>query len=83
MTPERWAQVKQAFQAALELAPEERAIYRDGFCIAEPELRKAVKSLLHHHHKAGTVMDHPAGCGCFNIASQSAILSATGLGPAE
>ncbi|HSS99522.1 MAG TPA: protein kinase [Terriglobales bacterium] len=60
MTPERWAQVKQAFQSALELAPDERAIYLDGFCAAEPELRKEVESLLRHHHEAGTVMDHPA-----------------------
>lgn len=60
MTPERWAQVKQAFQSALELAPDERGIYLDGFCAAEPELRKEVESLLRHHHEAGTVMDHPA-----------------------
>ena len=60
VTPERWAQVKQAFQSALELAPDERAIYLDGFCAAEPELRKEVESLLRHHHEAGTVMDHPA-----------------------
>src|SRR6185312_11780525 len=37
----------------------ERAIYLDGFCAAEPELRKEVESLLRHHHEAGTVMDHP------------------------
>jgi serine/threonine protein kinase/tetratricopeptide (TPR) repeat protein len=60
VTPERWAQVKQAFQSALELTPEERVIYLDGFCAAEPELRKEVESLLRHHHEAGTVMDHPA-----------------------
>ena len=59
MTPERWEQVKQAFQSALELTPDERVIYLDGFCAAEPELRKEVESLLRHHHEAGTVMDHP------------------------
>lgn len=60
MTPERWEQVKEAFQAALELDAQQRAIYLDGFCAAEPALRQEVESLLRHHHEAGTLMDHPA-----------------------
>ena len=60
MNPEQWKQIKQAFQEALELDPEQRAIYLDGFCAAEPELRKEIESLLRHHHQAGTVMEHPA-----------------------
>ncbi len=61
MDPERWQRVKEAFQSSLELPPEERSIYLDGFCAAEPDLRSEIESLLRHHHEAGTLMDKPAG----------------------
>jgi len=59
MDPERWQRVKEAFQSALDLPPEERSIYLDGFCAAEPDLRSEIDSLLRHHHEAGTLMDKP------------------------
>ena len=59
MNSEQWKQVKEAFQAALELPAEQRAIYLDGFCAAEPELRQEVDSLLQHYHQAGTMLESP------------------------
>ena len=61
MTPERWERIKEAFQSALDLQPDERAIYLEGLAAAGPELRQEVESLLRHHHEAGTLMEHPAG----------------------
>jgi serine/threonine protein kinase len=59
VNPEQWKQVKEAFQAALELPAEQRTIYLDGLCAAEPELRQEVDSLLQHYHQAGTLLESP------------------------
>ena len=63
MNSEQWKQVKEAFQAALELPAEQRVIYLDGFCAAEPELRQEVDSLLQHYHQAGTMLERPTQFG--------------------
>ena len=47
MTPERWRQIKQIFQAAAELPPEERSAYVQRACGGDGELRAEVESLLH------------------------------------
>jgi non-specific serine/threonine protein kinase/serine/threonine-protein kinase len=60
VTPERWQQVKEAFQEALELAPGERTAFLDRLCAAEPELRQEIESLLRHHDEAGNIMERPA-----------------------
>ncbi|MBL8206787.1 MAG: protein kinase [Blastocatellia bacterium] len=46
MTPEQWAQVEKLFQAAVDLAPAERAEYLAKACHNDPELRHEVESLL-------------------------------------
>jgi hypothetical protein len=56
---EQWQQVKEAFQAALELPAEQRSVYLDGFCAAEPDLRDEIESLLFHYHAAGTLLENP------------------------
>ena len=46
MTPERWQQVKEVLNGALELAPEQRPAYLDQACSTDLTLRQEVESLL-------------------------------------
>ena len=46
MTPERWAQVNEVLQRAMQLAPEERGAFLDCNCTNDPSLRHEVESLL-------------------------------------
>ena len=49
MTPERYQQIDQLTDAALELAVEERAAYLDLECAGDKELRQQVERLLSAH----------------------------------
>lgn len=60
MSIENWSQVKEHFQAALELAPEKRAAYLDQACAADPSVRAEVESLLRSHEEAGELLETPA-----------------------
>jgi non-specific serine/threonine protein kinase/serine/threonine-protein kinase len=60
MTPERWAQVKQVMQAALDLPEADRRAYLESACGADEELRAEVESLLMAHQKASSFLDVPA-----------------------
>jgi hypothetical protein len=46
MTPERWEQIRDVLEKALELAPDERSAFLDGACSSDPSLRKEVEVLL-------------------------------------
>src|SRR5678815_1058894 len=46
MTPERWQQIEQLLQAALEREPAERAVFLERECAGDPGLRAEVESLL-------------------------------------
>ncbi len=48
MTPERFRQVDDLFQAALDLGPAERAAFLDQACGGDAELRQEVNLLLSH-----------------------------------
>jgi serine/threonine-protein kinase len=50
--PERWQQVSQLFQSALEREPNERAPYLQDACGDDDALRRQVESLLAAHNKA-------------------------------
>jgi len=52
MRPERWQQVSQLFQSALEREPHERTFYLQDACGADDALRRQVESLLAAHNKA-------------------------------
>ena len=45
MTPERWQQVQDVLERALELAPGERSAYLDQTCSSDPSLRHEVETL--------------------------------------
>src|SRR6516165_4614170 len=46
MTPERWQKIRDVLCDALEVAPEQRSAFLDGACVADPDLRSEVESLL-------------------------------------
>jgi eukaryotic-like serine/threonine-protein kinase len=46
MTPERWQQIRDVLEKALELAPEERSAYLNQACSSDPSLRQEVETLL-------------------------------------
>src|SRR5215510_15241263 len=53
MTPERWEQVKQIFQSAIECPPDERAAFLARACAGDPNLRGEVESLISSHDQVG------------------------------
>jgi serine/threonine-protein kinase len=53
MKPERWQQLKQIFQSALEREPEERAAFLNQACACDAALRSEVESLIASHDQAG------------------------------
>jgi len=46
MTPERWEQIRDVLEKALELAADERSAFLDGACSSDPSLRNEVEVLL-------------------------------------
>ena len=60
MTPERWAQIRQIFDGALERPEVDRAAYLRVTCARDDELRREVESLLSSHDVAGDFLDKPA-----------------------
>ncbi len=60
LTSERWQQVKQIFQAAVELSAAKRAAYLADACVGDPSLQIEVKSLIAAHDQPGSFMDAPA-----------------------
>ena len=60
MTPERWAQVRQIFDGALERPEVDRAAYLRVVCARDDELRREVESLLSSHDSAGDFLERPA-----------------------
>jgi tetratricopeptide (TPR) repeat protein len=83
-SPDRWSQVDDLFDAALDLPAERRAAFLDGACAADPGLRAAVERLLRAHDCAGRFLEEPApvfGAALLvDPASRSARLEGTRLG---
>jgi TolB-like protein/Tfp pilus assembly protein PilF/tRNA A-37 threonylcarbamoyl transferase component Bud32 len=59
MTPERWRQVEEIFQAALDLLPEDRIRYVSEVCADDTQLKRDVESLLSQYDSAGDLMEEP------------------------
>jgi len=61
MTPERWQQVRNLLQSAMQLEPEQRIAYLEQHCSDDPSLRKDVDSLLAVEHKLpASFLESPA-----------------------
>jgi hypothetical protein len=53
MDPRRWARIESLYHAALAKAPRERGDYLASACGQEPDMRRAVESLLLGAFEAG------------------------------
>jgi serine/threonine protein kinase len=60
MKPERWRQVDQLFQAALERAPDDRSAFISEACGGDDSLRREVEALLAADGEAGSLIETPA-----------------------
>src|SRR5215475_11504914 len=59
MTPERWKQIDQLLQEALEREPAERAAFLAEACGGADDLRNEVESLLGFHGRAESFIEAP------------------------
>ena len=59
MSPERWQEIEEVFQAAVEMPPEERAPYLGDRCGNDPELRDEVMKLLASDDSAADFIEVP------------------------
>lgn len=60
MTPERWQQVEEVLQGALDCAPQERAAFLARACAGDPELQTEASSLVHAYDAATEFIEEPA-----------------------
>jgi serine/threonine protein kinase/Tfp pilus assembly protein PilF len=60
MKAERWKQVNDLFQSAVERAPEERAAFLDEACHDDEDMRREVESLLNSYKRAENFIEVPA-----------------------
>ncbi|HYG79020.1 MAG TPA: hypothetical protein VD861_01455, partial [Pyrinomonadaceae bacterium] len=60
MTPERWKQIEEVFQTALDLPPPERRRYIVEACTGDDTLREQVEALVAQHDQAGDFIEEPA-----------------------
>ena len=60
MKPERWQQVDQVFQAALERKPDDRAAFISQACEGDDSLCREVEALLAADGRAGSLIEAPA-----------------------
>jgi eukaryotic-like serine/threonine-protein kinase len=66
MTPERWIQIKDLFNRALDLEPDRRIVFLDEACGDDRLLRSEIDSLLAVHDESDTLIDRPA----FRVAAE-------------
>src|ERR1019366_1025710 len=74
MTPERWQQVKDIFDRAVECTTASRTAYIRDRCGDDEELRREVESLLASDTQTGSLLDNPL---METLADESATSPAT------
>ncbi|MFN0110563.1 MAG: protein kinase domain-containing protein [Blastocatellia bacterium] len=70
MTAERWQQIDQLLDAALELPTAERAAFLDQACSNNSELRRKVESLLRSEEEAKSFIEAPAAAFAAEMLSE-------------
>ncbi|MDX6559982.1 MAG: hypothetical protein QOF72_3031, partial [Blastocatellia bacterium] len=60
MTPERWQEVEEVLQAALDRAPRERAAFLEQACAGDAELQSEASSLASAYDDAADFIEEPA-----------------------
>lgn len=71
MTVERWQQVKDLLQKALELAPEERNAFLDQSCSSDHSLRREVENLLNSSKECVLISCAPPARQQFSVKERS------------
>jgi len=69
MTPERWKQVEEVFQGALDRPHEERQTFIAEKCGEDDSLRRQVEALVAQYEAAGDFIEAPAYAGNFTPGS--------------
>jgi eukaryotic-like serine/threonine-protein kinase len=59
MSPERWKQIEELFQAALDMSPRERRVYLDDACKDDETLKDEVVRLLSQFDEASSFIEQP------------------------
>lgn len=78
MTPERWQQVKQIFNSAINYRPEERDSFLSEACSGDAGLRKEVESLIASHEQSGSFIDEPAFAAAASLLADEKVALSTG-----
>lgn len=60
MTPERWQEVEEVLQRALDRPPQERASFIEEACAGDAELRCEATSLINAYEQAADFIEQPA-----------------------
>ena len=60
MKPERWRQINDLFQLAVERAPEERAAFLEQACHGDEGLRREIESLIGYDERVENFIESPA-----------------------
>ncbi|HEY5075107.1 MAG TPA: serine/threonine-protein kinase [Pyrinomonadaceae bacterium] len=60
MTPERWQQVEEVLQAALDRPRQERASFLNEACSGDDQLQREASSLIDAYDEAGDFIEQPA-----------------------
>lgn len=79
MNRERWRQLEDLFESAVQLPPDERASYLEVACAGDEELRRQVQSLLLAYDEAGTFIELPAIGAAFSETLVDQTASVIGL----
>src|SRR5947209_3926693 len=60
MSPERWKQIEEVFQSALDLPQDERGGFIASACAGDDALREQVEALVKQYEQAGDFIEAPA-----------------------
>ena len=80
MTPERWENVEDIFNAALDRSIDEREAFLTEACGDDPSLRRQVEYLINCYEQAGDFIESPAGHHDSPMRDEAATLQSKGLG---
>jgi eukaryotic-like serine/threonine-protein kinase len=78
MTPERWQQVKEIFNSAINYRPEERDSFLSEACSGDANLRREVESLIASHEQSGSFIDEPAFAAAASLLADEKVALSSG-----
>ena len=81
MNPDRWRQIKDLFEAAVQKPSEERTFFLDDACKNDPELRHEIENLL-AHDRADSFLEKPALSG-HSVENAADRMTGQMIGPYE